>query len=391
MKRNTPKYLEFSKKKNFKIYKLLIRASISKRHRKINKKRGDILRNKVIEINQKRRLILSELHKPFLYNEAEQRVEIIGDFGLEDPKNFKHFIYIASKCIDENSSSLKLSFKRCTRVWPSAITMLCSLTEWIEYSHKINNSIRPSIASSDSDDDGVDYYLQNCGFYDFVHRRKKELLPFRKNARIVRIRRENDGNLIPDREDEIMQVLRDTTIYSKNDLELFDSIVLSETFLNVQEHGVTCNDQGWWVLAQHHPSHKFISLNIADNGVGFRHNLMTGPQARLIESYLANSEKNDGNFIKLALEQNISGAFDAKEGTKVFINTVYERGARRGNGLKRIRETCKKLNIQFTILSHYGYIMLDGSGKIINIGSSSNRIFGGTLYNYLIPAEKPYE
>jgi len=57
---------------------------------------------------------------------------------------------------------------------------------------------------------------------------------------------------------------------------MFDSIILTEVFSNVTEHGVSKFDAGWWILAQYHSTHKYIQYSIADNGIGIRNSLMSG-------------------------------------------------------------------------------------------------------------------
>jgi len=60
---------------------------------------------------------------------------------------------------------------------------------------------------------------------------------------------------------------------------------------------------------------------------------MTGPQAKQIEIKLENNSKNDGNLIKMAIEETISGAIEAPQKTKGRIVKRYSRGSHRGNGL----------------------------------------------------------
>jgi len=86
------------------------------------------------------------------------------------------------------------------------------------------------------------------------------------------------------------------------------------------------------------------------------------------------------------MKQNVSGAMDAsiKEGS--FFHKGYIKGSGRGNGLDRIKSTCLKLNISFSILSHFGYIFFDNYGKILKSGTHNNRIFAGTLYHFNVTA-----
>jgi hypothetical protein len=165
-------------------------------------------------------------------------------------------------------------------------------------------------------------------------------------------------------------------------------VVLTEILLNVTEHGITNFDKGWWVLAQYHPSHGIISICIADNGIGVRNILMTGPQESDIP--ITNNPRNDADFIELALTAQISGALLAPKKTKSFLLLFqrYERGAHRGNGLKRIRSTCKGLRIPFALVSHNGYVFIDSDGNIARKASMGRKVFAGTLHHFIIPAKK---
>lgn len=118
---------------------------------------------------------------------------------------------------------------------------------------------------------------------------------------------------------------------------------------------------------------------------------MTGPQAADISRKYDNLPHNDGNFIKMTLEETVSGALDAPLKTAGVFSKTYEKGAHRGNGLKRITDTCKKLRIPFAILSHHGYVFLDEKGDIIKYGSMERRVFAGTLCHLLIPSRKDSE
>jgi len=223
--------------------------------------------------------------------------------------------------------------------------------------------------------------------YDYVGRNKdtdKDTeQKYYSDEEIVKIRREKKRSYIEEEEKNIIDLLGMHSGLNSEEIERFDSVILTEVFNNVTEHGVSGFDQGWWLLAQYHGGHKVISLCIADNGIGIRNSLMTGPQREDIGRKIEDTSKNDGEFIKLALEENISGAFAAplKEGR--FIKR-YQIGARRGNGLKRIRDTCKLLGIPFSILSHYGYIFFSANGNIDSYGAKANRVFAGTMYHFTI-------
>jgi len=258
--------------------------------------------------------------------------------------------------------------------------------QWVNLTTK--ESKRPAIASSASKSDMVNSYLKHCGFYQYVNRppdtTKEDYYP---DIEIVKIRHETSAANIEQREDEIIALLKKYSTFTSDQIDKFNCILLTETFNNVTEHGVSNTDRGWWLLAQYHKIHGIISLCVADNGVGIRNTLMTGPQAESIESKLKDKPQNDGEFIKMALEETVSGALFAPVKTG-FITKKYERGAHRGNGLKRIANTCKELRVPFAILSQYGYAFIDEDGKIRHNDSMPRRVFAGTLYHFSVPAKR---
>jgi anti-sigma regulatory factor (Ser/Thr protein kinase) len=271
-------------------------------------------------------------------------------------------------------------------MWPSAITLLCSLIQWVELS--TSEYQRPRLASTASKSDKLNSYLGHCGFYDYVKRPRDTNQDYYKDTDIVKIQRETKSTDIESREDQIVALLEKHSLFSAEDVELFNCKILTEAFNNVTEHGVSHRDKGWWLLAQYHKTHGIISLCIADNGIGIRHSLMTGAQASEIGEKIENIPENDGKFIKMALEETVSGALDAPQKTAGFIKKRYESGSHRGNGLKRITSTCNHLKIPFSILSHYGFVFLEETGSISRFGSMKNRVFAGTLYQFVIPARK---
>jgi anti-sigma regulatory factor (Ser/Thr protein kinase) len=322
------------------------------------------------------------------YKAPPLQVPITGEFGIEESASIDYFLQIAETFIDFNNTHLTFELANCTRIWPSAITLLCSLMQWVELTTRRPKKGRmPQIASTPSKSDKVNSYLGHCGFYDYVKRLRDTKQDYYSDEEIVKIQRETTPINIEIREDEIIELLSKYSAFSPDQIELFNSKVLTEAFANVTEHGVSHRDKGWWVLAQYHTTHAIISLCIADNGIGIRHSLMTGPQARDISREVQDTPSNDGILIKMALEKTVSGALAAPQKTG-FIVKGYARGVHRGNGLRRITDTCKQLKIPFSILSHYGYTFVDENGIIDKYGSMPRRIFAGTLYHMAIPARK---
>ena len=90
-----------------------------------------------------------------------------------------------------------------------------------------------------------------------------------------------------------------------------------------------------------------------------------------------------------SFEENVSGAIKAPlKNKRRFRSSSYEKGARRGNGLNRIKEACKDCNIKFNLLSQDDFLCFDENGNTKKIGTYDKRIFAGTLYHFVIPAKK---
>jgi len=352
-------------------------------HQIFKKKHREYFETKETRERLRRKLYIAS------YNAPPLQVPITGEFGIEKSASLDYFLQTASTFIDFNNKHLTFELSNCTRMWPSAITLLCSLMQWVELTTRPPKKRRkPQIASTPSNSDKVNSYLGHCGFYDYVKRLRDTKQDYYSDEEIVKIQRETTPKNIENREDEIIGLLSKYSLFSPDQIKLFDSIVLTEAFANVTEHGVSYVDKGWWVLAQYHITHAIISLCIADNGIGIRHSLMTGPQAPDISQEVDNTSSNDGEFIKMALEKTVSGAIAAPQKKNGFIVKGYARGVHRGNGLRRITDTCKQLEIPFSILSHYGYAFVDKNGIINKYGSMPSRIFAGTLYHMVIPARK---
>lgn len=334
---------------------------------------------------ERRRLAL-DLYKRREIKDGFKAVEISGDFGIEEDSDIKRYLEKAVEVTDFEERELRLDLTNCTRIWPSGITFFCSLLHWVELCTDRNDS--PKISSSDSKEGPVNSYLAHCGFYKYVNRQSNSVTTYYSDSEIVKIRREKRRSNIEKREDEILNLIQQWGSFSTNELDEFSCVVLIEIFNNVVEHGIPSKDNGWWILAQNHPSHKIISLCVADNGIGFRNNLLTGPQKDEVIDLLGAKANNEGEFIRLALREHVSGALTASVKERRIISKKLPRGAKRGNGLKRISATCKKLGIKLSILSHHGYLFLDENGNERECGNSDKRVYAGTLYNLVIPTSR---
>jgi hypothetical protein len=390
LKKKNIQYLLWVNQRQFKKRKIEIHKSKAKRRNKFIKKREPVHKEYRKSIKNERKQISIKLHSDYSYISGNKKIDIDSQFGLEDSKQFDNYLSYASSIIDFNERELTLNLNNCARVWPSAVTLMCSLKEWVEFGSKYNHIKHPLIRSTDSKDSSVNSYLTHCGFYDYVGRIANNNSGEFNDSHIVKIQRElkKDSDTMCQKEDSIIKLLENTTTFTKSQIKLFCSTVILEVFQNVIEHGITCNDQGWWVLAQYHPLHHFISINIADNGIGFKNSLLSGPQSQQLKDELGTNAEDEGYLLQYAMNENVSGAIDASIKEGYFFHKGYKKGSGRGNGLDRIRTTCKELGVPFSILSHYGYISYNNRGSVIKSGSCKNRIFAGTLYHFNFPIKE---
>lgn len=323
--------------------------------------------------------VAKEIHSQIIYEPGEEIIPIKTEFGLEDDSYRNDFFKLAKTILNSRKKKIILDISNCKRIWPSAITFLCSLEQWAEMNNKYNETKR-TIASTDSLYQNVNQYLNTCGFYKYVGRQGNPTYELQKSTDVLKIQREHNKLLVEEREEEILKLLKNNTMFTDDQLELFNSIILTETFNNVLEHGIVNRDDGWWLLAQVHQKHQFISLCIADNGIGFVNTLNSGPQSKDIKAL----NLPEGDLIKYAFNENVSGASNATPTTK---KSKANRGARRGNGLGRIKDTCKNLEMEFSIISHKGYCNVD-INENITIKTFDEIIFGGTMYSFIIPMNR---
>lgn len=356
------------------------KQAIRKLHKSVVRTRDRAQHPIYYQVKSARVQLQKKLYKE-KYNEPPRTITIRGELGIEEPAGVDYFLNTATSFLDMRSKELVFDFTDVTRIWPTGITLLCSFKQWVELSAKQGK--RPRIASTSSKSQEVNAYLDHCGFYEYVSRPKDNAPGTYKDEEIVKIVREKNNSNEERREKEILSVLKRFSILSSDEREWFDNVILTEIFKNAMEHGMPHRDKGWWVLAQRHKLHKIVSVCIADNGIGIRNSLKTGPQKDAIS--IDDSPANDGEFIKLALQGNVSGALNAPLKTGIGFRK-FEPGSRRGNGLKRIRETCANLGIPWTILSHNGFVFLDRNGNIIRYGARDNRVFSGTLIHLTVRA-----
>jgi len=339
-----------------------------------------------MEAPSRRRAKVKEVYKKKDYKEPMQTIQIAGDFGIEEGQDVAEFIKISSQFVDSNSRILKFDLSKCTRMWPSAVTLMCSMKHWVEM--KSNPDRTPKLRSTKSGNDHVNGYLDNCGFYDYVGRYKDKSDTKFSHHEMVKIEKETDRLRIKSRRDQLRNLVTRSSSLTPDQLELFVDHILVEVINNVGEHGLGVhNTLGWWLIAQWHKTHSYISMCIADNGIGFRNSLLSGAQHSYIKDKFPSIVSNEGKAIRLAFEESVSGAVYAPIKKKKITGDRYNRGSHRGNGLKRIRDACKNIGVPLAVLSHHGYLFIDAKGEFKKMGHSEKRVFAGTLYHFLIPAK----
>jgi hypothetical protein len=384
MKRTDPYKILLLKRRSIQTSRRTKRLSNFLKNQKKKKSTEQEIIEQIRHLKEQRRAFKNHFYRKE-YHDQPCTIKIDGEFGLERSDIADHFFGIATQIIDCGSRDIKFDLRNCTRLWPSAVTLLCSLVQWVELSSR-NSSKPPKLGSIPSTNEKVNSYLYHCGFYNYVKLGRTEDATCYSQNEVVKIQRETDRCNIETREDEIVYLLEQHTSFSKDEIELLASVILIEVFNNVVEHGVSYRDRGWWLLAQYHKKHGIISLSVADNGIGIRNTLMTGPQQAEIKKKFRNSALNDGVIIRHALQENISGAITASVKDMGFLLKKYSEGARRGNGLQRIMAACKELKVSLVLLSQNGFVKVDDTGIVDQ--AFPNRVFAGTLYHFTIPAKK---
>lgn len=341
-----------------------------------------VIRKKRKIWNSERRAIVRELYRKRRYAGLPRTFKIVGEFGLEH--NFDSFISIAKDIIDTDANQLNFDLSECTRFWPSGVTMFASLVSWFRLTSDL--TIYPVLRSSDSKTDAVTSYLDHCGFHNFVGRRISNVPSIYGDKEVVKIKRELSVETSEQRQLELRDLVKQHSVFTEEEVDLFNCVILSEIFINVTEHGVHYRGLGWFTIGQVHPKTGIISLCVADNGIGIKNSLLTGQQRQEISKILEVADYNDAEFIKKAFEQNISGAIEASVQEGLPLMRRYPKGKRRGMGLDRIRKACKSLGVQLDIISHSGAIRLGFDGNFEYEASTSSRCFAGTLYHLTIRA-----
>ncbi len=393
MSKNIKTYNEKERKKGSKNKRK--RRLLKERKRKKStpkKEAARILRRK---IRRDRERVRKEMYAEYNFKNNNHIVALPPSMGVEKDEFADDFIDKAYECVNFNAGRLTIDMEKSSRIWPSAITLFCSLKQWVEMcpSKYIKKGVsRPIIASSTPIDDKVESYLQFSGFYNYVGRQSTgtNTGPLYADNEIVKIEREMKKDGYVKKDDAIYSLLKLYSSLGAQDLERIYANVFTEIFNNVLEHGISKVDQGYWSIAQLHRKTGIISVCIADNGIGIAKTLLTGPQRSIIVRNFGSDNIPEGSLIEHAMNDSISGAMDAATDVKsrIFAEDKYPRGRKRGFGLKRIKDTCARTSVAFGILSGKGYLFFDEKGQKVKCGEKDKRIFAGTMFILKIPAKQ---
>jgi len=317
-----------NKKVLLKEYKLS-RKKINRRIIRKSKRYKGIKNSSVNDLKVERSKLKHQLLRNYVCNNPSVTISANYEIGIEEDRIFQNFLKFAQKVIDAKSVALTLDFKESPRIWPSAITLLCSLKKWTELTCYVLHCDHPSISSTIPKNKNVDDYLIESGFYDFVSKDKRISSGAFNQSEIVKITRETKRYNIIKREKDIRILVKNYSTLDGRQNEIFSDKILPEIINNVTEHGVAAFDQGWWILGQYHPKHKLLSVCIADNGIGFKNSLLTGPQKEIIKALLPNND-NEGDYMNLAFKNKISGALNASIKDQGLIIKSFQKGSSRG-------------------------------------------------------------
>lgn len=260
---------------------------------------------------------------------------------------------------------------------------IVSYVEWI----RIVSGNSETLGSLRPQSNDVENYLAGCGFYSWVGNHKAVAENKTATSDVVKLEKFDGAGRTQATHWKIDDLMKRHSQWSSSEVEKFSDVALSEALINVTEHGLNHRYEGWFVLAQLHPTSKFLSICIGDNGIGVRHSLLTGNQESHIRK-LVDPNSSDGDFIRLAMEKQVSGAIDSDDlSSRLFglAQPKVSKGKRRGRGLKKIVSCCRELGVQFTVVSHRGAVQLSEDGASMHVENRQSNCFAGALYHFKVP------
>lgn len=349
------------------------------------------------KLNPRHKFILNYYGK-IEFNGKAKTVKVEKDLGIE--KDREYFFKISQEILSGYPSEVIVDLNECPRIWPSGIMLLCSQSHWI----KLKSLKNAGIVANSKLGTETSKYINYCGLKKYFENTEDPASINAFNSDLtVKLMRETSKYRYDDRINEIHDLVSKYSFLDSKKLKRFKDVILNELFINISEHGVNYrdvgyeddDDLGWYVIAQAHISNKFISICVADNGIGIKNSLLTGPLSTHIKKLVSagiNINTSDGDFMNTALEANISGAFDTNEAQTTMKDLIwyskkikrFKKGRNRGMGFTRIKNSCPKIGIEVNILSKKGFLSIDSSGKVFHSSFKSD-IFQGTLFNIIIP------
>lgn len=387
--------LTYLKRKNMRqIYESRKRASKIKNKRFIKKtqryKDKQEMSEQTVSYEKIRRQARRKIFNDYDFNNQDSLPVVINKtLGIEFG-DIESFIGIGKQIVESNANDIKLHLTRCEKLWPSAIMLLSSFLQWrtlaYKYSQKKHKCSKPPrLGSYAPKNKELADYLCQSGFYDYVQVDHHKPVPINPDE-IVKLELNNSRTVIDKKMQELEDLVTNKANLTSSQKEAINCKVIPEIINNATEHGENCIDQGWWAMGQYFPESHIISICIADNGIGFKDTLCTGPQSDdSIIKDLIDENASETRFIELAFKDGISGAMDANSWELSHIHEYLPNGRNRGGGMSGIKATCKQCGIKLSIFSQSGYIIYDENGNISSKNSYDKRIFGGTFFNLVIP------
>jgi hypothetical protein len=204
LKKLSRKREKYNKNKQYKIISQQKRFSRRKKHFCLKRKIFRLVNRELIKEHEARQAVFRNVYKKKRYTSVDRAISIKGQLGLEG-NDIDNFLDIASSIIDFDNKRLIIDLNSCSRMWPSAITLFCSLFQWVNL--KTSVKYRPLISSTSSRYDKVNSYLSHSGFYDYVQRQKDDVSNYYNEDNTVKIKKETRNSLIEEREKEIVDLL----------------------------------------------------------------------------------------------------------------------------------------------------------------------------------------
>ena len=252
---------------------------------------------------------------------------------------------------------LEIHLGKVEFIYPEAVVYLAAIAEHILRRSNVEiREFQPKNVETDE-------YLRICGLRDFFYVPIKEL-PTREPSFFgdcIPISRD------PQDKDSVAQKMTDllnVRLKLDADTKALLSQGIGEVMGNSVEHGEVVN---WYRIAQVHQKRKWITLAIADNGVGVCHTLRSGFKGQKYD------DMKDAQLLKESFKDHVT-RYAPKEGEA------------HGYGLTNIKKFVEKTHSKLAIVSGEGVYKVDYStGGMIESFSNTKQALPGTLIVVRIP------